>query len=116
MKYIVNQSIGIAQGEDTLFSDYEDGGDMWTGQGPRERRKTIVFQEPFKAPPSVQVSLSMWDMHSANNARADVSADAINATGFDVVFKTWGDTRIARARVSWMAIGPVTHEDDWELY
>ncbi|MEM8774395.1 MAG: H-type lectin domain-containing protein [Pseudomonadota bacterium] len=116
MKYLVNQTIGIAQGENALFSDYEDGGDMWTGQGPRERRKAVVFKEPFKAPPSVQVSLSMWDMDSANNARADVTADTITEKGFEVVFKTWGDTRVARARVSWIAIGPVVHEDDWELY
>jgi len=116
MIYLVNQCIGIDQGENALFSDYEDGGEMWTGSGPRERRHGLVFAKPFKAPPSVHVTLSMWDMDSATNARADVGAERITARGFDVVFRTWGDTRVARARVRWLAIGPVQHEDDWELY
>ncbi len=116
MKYLVNQTIGIEQGDDALFSDYEDGGDMWTGQGPRKRAKSVRFKTPFKDAPSVQVSLSMWDMDSATNARADVSAEKITETGFDAVFRTWGDTRVARARIRWMAIGAVAHEDDWELY
>ena len=116
MKHLVNQTIGIAQGDDVLFSDYEDGGEMWTGQGSRERRHKLVFRTPFKAPPAVHVSLSMWDMDSATNVRADVGAENITDKGFDVVFRTWGDTRVARARIRWMAIGPVHHEDDWELY
>ena len=64
----------------------------------------------------VHVSLSMWDMDSATNARADVAAEKITANGFDVVFRTWGDTRVARARIRWMAIGELQHEDDWQLY
>lgn len=116
MIYLVNQCIGIDQGEHALFSDYEDGGDMWTGSGPRERRHSLNFSVPFKAPPSIHVALSMWDMDSATNARADVAAEKITVAGFEVVFRTWGDTRVARARVRWMAIGPVQHEDDWDLY
>lgn len=116
MKYLVNQTIGIEQGDDALFSDYEDGGDMWTGQGPRVRAKAVAFTQPFKDAPTVHVSLSMWDMDSATNARADVSAEKITETGFNAVFRTWGDTRVARARIRWMAIGPVEHEDDWQLY
>ncbi|MEM7074885.1 MAG: H-type lectin domain-containing protein [Pseudomonadota bacterium] len=116
MRFLVNQAIGIDQGEETLFSDYEDGGDMWTGRGPRLRRTHILFETEFRVAPSVHVSLSMWDMDSATNARADVAAEAITKTGFDAVFRTWGDTRVARARIRWMAIGPVAHDDDWQLY
>ncbi|MFN3207747.1 MAG: H-type lectin domain-containing protein [Roseovarius sp.] len=116
MKYLVNQTIGIDQGDDVLFSDYEDGGEMWTGTGARERRSKVTFRTAFREPPSVHVSLSMWDMDSARNARADVTAENIAATGFDAVFRTWGDTRVARARIRWMAIGVVPHEDDWQLY
>ena len=116
MKYLVNQTIGIDQGDDVLFSDYEDGGDMWTGTGARERRSKVTFKTPFKGTPSVHVSLSMWDMDSAANARADVSAENIGPAGFDAVFRTWGDTRVARARIRWMAIGAVPHDDDWQLY
>ncbi|MCZ0812610.1 MAG: H-type lectin domain-containing protein [Pseudomonadota bacterium] len=116
MKYLTSQFIGIAQGDDVLFSDYEDGGEMWTGEGARARRKALSFKEPFRSAPMVHVSLSMWDMDSATNARADVAAENITEAGFEVVFRTWGDTRVARARIRWMAIGEARHEDDWQLY
>lgn len=116
MKSIHNHAIGIDQGDDVLFSDYEDGGDMWTGSGPRERRRTITFSQPYKSEPAVHVSLSMWDMDSAANVRADVSAENVTESNFDIVFRTWGDTRVARARLRWMAIGELHHEDDWHLY
>ncbi|MEO0750491.1 MAG: H-type lectin domain-containing protein [Pseudomonadota bacterium] len=116
MKFISSSMIGIEQGDDVLFSDFEDEGDMWTGKGPRERRRAVSFGRSFLQPPSVFVALSMWDIDSANNARADVSAEKVVEGGFDIVFKTWGDTRVARARVRWMALGPVVNDDDWELY
>jgi hypothetical protein len=116
MKTLTSQSIGIAQGDDVLFSDFEDGGEMWTGDGPRARRKPLSFPTPFRSAPAVHVALSMWDMDSATNARADVAAENITETGFEVVFRTWGDTRVARARIRWMAIGELPHEDDWQLY
>ena len=50
-----------------------------------------------------------------SNQRVDVSADEITPQGFVILFRTWGDTRVARARVSWMAIGPTEHEDDFLL-
>ena len=114
MRHLDSKYIGVAQGDDVLFSDYEDGGDMWTGSGSRERRHRLKFPEVFKSPPAVHVSLSMWDMDSATNARADVTAEKITEKGFEIVFRTWADTRVARARVRWMAIGEVFHEDDWQ--
>ena len=116
MLKLTNTTIGIDQGDDVLFSDYEDGGDMWTGGGSRSRVKKVKFKEPYKVPPAVHVSLTMWDMDSATNARADVTAQKITEKGFEILFYTWADTRIARARVRWMAIGEVKGEDDWELY
>lgn len=116
MKKFLKQALGVDQGEEILFSDYEDGGEMWTGHGPRERRHAVTFCEPFKSTPVVHVALSMWDMDSATNARADISAENVTADGFDMVFRTWGDSRIARARGRWMAIGAVAHDDDWQLY
>ena len=115
MKLFNNQIIGIDQG-DVLISDCDNGGEMWTGTGPRQRRHNLLFKSPFKSAPVVHVSLSMWDLDSAKNARADVTAENITLAGCDVVFRTWGDTRVARARICWMAIGEMFHEDDWELY
>jgi hypothetical protein len=89
---------------------------MWTATGHRERIKEIVFHEPFKEPPSVQCSLTLWDVDAATNVRADVEAENVREGGFDLVFRTWGDTKVARVRIGWMAIGPVKGDDDWELY
>lgn len=88
---------------------------MWTGNGPRQMRRRIDFPESFRDHPVVSVSLSMWDMDNASNPRMDISADQIDENGFEIVFKTWSDTRIARVRADWMAIGPCLNEDDWEI-
>ena len=64
---------------------------------------------------SLTVSLSLWDIHHATNFRADLSADGVRESKFDVVFRTWGDTRIARMRADWMALGPVEHADNWNV-
>jgi hypothetical protein len=44
-----------------------------------------------------------------------VQAEEITAEGFTAVFRTWSDTKIARIRASWTAIGEVAHEDDWDI-
>lgn len=116
MKKYVGSLIGIDQGNDEVFSDFSSGGDMWTGHGSRERRKKIKFSEPFRSIPSVQVALSLWDMDQGANVRADIVADKVTETGFDLVFRTWSDTRVARVRMNWIAIGEVASEDDWDLY
>ena len=116
MKRLRNHLVGIDQGDTVLFSDFEEGGEMWTGKGQRERRRRITFGERFRSVPVVQVSMSLWDMDAATVMRAELSAEAISEDGFDLVFRTWGDTRVARVRVSWLAIGELRQADDWELY
>lgn len=115
MKRLRNHLIGVDQGDVPLFSDFEDGGEMWTGKGPRERRRTVAFSEGFRSPPTVQVGLSLSDMDSAHNTRAEIKAENITETRFDLVFRTWGDTRIARVRMNWFAIGELHHADDWQI-
>ena len=116
MKKIGAHRIGIAQGNDVMFEDFEDGGEMWTGTGHRERRKEIAFREGFAEPPMVHCSLNLWDVDAATNVRADVEAEDVTEEGFGLVFRTWGDTKVARVRIGWIAIGPVGSDDDWELY
>ncbi len=108
--------IGVDQGNEEVFSDFRTGGDMWTGEGARERRKRVSFSEPFRSKPVVHVSLSLWDINQGANVRADLTAEKISEKGFDLVFRTWSDTRVARVRMSWMAIGELPSEDDWEVY
>lgn len=111
-----NHLIGVDQGETAMFSEFENGGAMWTGTGPRERRKSVAFSEPYRVAPMVHASISLWDVDTENVIRADVSTDKITGSGFELVFRTWGDTRVARVRAAWMAIGELAHADDWELY
>ena len=115
MRRFNTSSLGILQGSRVLFSDFADGGVMWTGQGPRECRFIVTFKEAFLEPPVVMVGLSMWDIDNMHNSRVDISAEAITPQGFHIVFKTWGDTRVARVRADWTAMGQVRGEDDWVL-
>jgi hypothetical protein len=115
MKKLRSHIVGIDSGDVVVFSDYENGGDMWTGEGPRERRKKIEFSEPFKSPPNVQLSPSLWDFDTNTTMRADISASSITRKGFEIVLSTWGDTRIARMRVVWTAIGEVADAGDWDV-
>ena len=99
-----------------MFSDFENDGKMWAGTGPRMTRKKVKFSEAYRTVPSVHVSMSMWDMDQDKNQRADISAEKVTEKGFDLVFRTWGDSRVARVRADWMSVGEVAHEDDWDLY
>ncbi|WP_246448814.1 H-type lectin domain-containing protein [Paracoccus amoyensis] len=98
-----------------MFSAFEDDAPMWSGNGPRHIRKQIIFDKPFFTAPVVQVSISMWDIDGGSNQRADLQAENVTASGFTLVFRTWGDTRVARIRADWLAIGPVPHADDFTL-
>lgn len=110
-----NAPIGIQQGSRVLFSDFADGGQMWTGQGDRESRFVVTFKEAFIAPPAVTLGLSMWDIDHKTNSRADLTAEKITAKGFHIVFRTWGDSRIARVRADWTAIGPIRDDEAWDV-
>ncbi|MBU9698081.1 H-type lectin domain-containing protein [Rhodobacteraceae bacterium HSP-20] len=115
MKRIGANSVGIEQGSRQLFSDYATNGVMWTGSGDRESRTVVAFSEPFILPPAVMVGVSLWDMDHETNMRADLVAENVTEAGFHLVFRTWGDTRIARLRADWTAIGPVRDPDDWDI-
>jgi hypothetical protein len=116
MKRLRNHLIGVDHGDVVLFSDFEDDGVMWTGDCARQTRAHVDFSESFRAAPIVQVNLSMWDIASQTSARADVQAEDISEDGFVIVFRTWGDTKIARDRVAWQAIGELRQAVEWELY
>lgn len=113
MKRISGAAVGIQSGSTLLFSAFEDGGEMWTGTGPRKSVYHITFDEGFEEIPTVHLSMNMWDTDVGSNQRLDVQAASITKTGFDIEFRTWGDTRVARVRATWLAIGPVPYVDDW---
>ncbi len=116
MQRLQNSLIGVDRGDHLQFNHFESGGPMWNGIGDREVAQVIQFTEVYRAPPVVQVFLTMWDIGNEAFGRADVQAEDIGCEEFTAVFRTWGDTRIARARVGWLAIGELEHDDDWKLY
>lgn len=116
MKRLGSHLIGIEQGSLVLFNDFRDGGVMWTGDGLRELRRDVPFPKPFRSVPSVMVSMGMWDMDQKTNQRADITSEAVTEAGFVIVFRTWGDTRVARVRADWLAIGEARDDEDWDLY
>jgi hypothetical protein len=116
MRRLANHLIGIQQGSRVMFSDFEAGGTMWTGTGPREARMRVTFEEPYKSPPAILTGLAMFDMDEGSNQRADLSHGNVTETGFDLIFRTWGDTRVARVRADWTAIGEVRADDEWDVY
>ena len=115
MKKMSPHLVGVDQGDVVLFSDYERDGEMWVGSGARKMRAHVRFDTPYVDLPAVFVSMTMWDISNTSNARADVQAEDVSEEGFAILFRTWGDTKIARVRVAWMSIGPVRDEDDWDV-
>lgn len=115
MKTLNASRVAIAQGDTDIFEDFSTGGPMWTEQGARERRVKVKFPQPFAEPPVVHTGISLWDVDYSTNVRCDLNTDQVTRKGFEIVFRTWGNTRIARARANWLAIGPAKDDDLWEL-
>ena len=88
---------------------------MWAGKGKRIRRVDVEFSELFLKPPVVHLGFAMWDISNAANTRVDLAAENITEAGFTAVFQTWGDTKVARMRANWMAIGEVESDDIWDV-
>ncbi|MDS9467666.1 H-type lectin domain-containing protein [Paracoccus sp. MBLB3053] len=105
----------MTSGSMLMFSAFEEGGPMWSGEGPRLETRLVPFDEPFVEPPVVHLSMGMWDIGVSANQRADLRAADVTRDGFKIEFRTWGDTQVARVRVTWMAIGPVRHLDDFNV-
>jgi len=116
MRRLHNHLIGVEQGSEMLFSDFAEDGPMWTGAGAREVRYRVTFSRPFRAPPVILTGLALLDIDTTANLRLDLGHDGVTAEGVDLVLKTWGDSRIARIRADWTAIGELQGPDEWDLY
>ena len=115
MRKLNSNKIGVDSGLAHGFSDFADDGEMWSGKGKRLRRVDVEFSESFLSPPVVHLGFAMWDISNAANTRVELAAEDITATGFTAVFQTWGDTKVARMRANWMAIGEVADEEIWDV-
>ncbi|MEE2862078.1 MAG: H-type lectin domain-containing protein [Paracoccus sp. (in: a-proteobacteria)] len=115
MLRFASNEIGIVQGDSLIVSDFDAGGPMWTGDGVRMTRQHVTFEERFLTSPVVHLGIGMWDLDSDRNQRGDLRVENVTPSGFDLVFSTWGDTRVARLRVQWIAIGALPDEQDFVL-
>lgn len=115
MRKFIGHAIGLEQGEVVLFSDFQDDGPMWRGEGEREVVKSVEFSEKYDDAPAVTLAIAMCDMSNDAYMRFDMCAVDVTAQGFKIRFSTWGDTKIARVRVHWQSIGSVNNEDAWDI-
>lgn len=115
MTRLRSSSLAVEHGSVVLFSDFANDGPMWSGEGPREVRQSVTFDENFKSVPIVHVGISMWDTSGETNQRADLRSENATCEGFELVFRTWGDSKVARIRADWMAFGEAPDDDQWEV-
>lgn len=83
------------------------------GRQQTERVKEIRFPAPgFSEEPEVSVSLRKIDMTGkANIHRLEVHPREITKDGFNLVFKTWLESRVYAATATWIAVGYATATD-----
>ena len=95
--------LGVLGGTCELFRHVDPDGYMWDGDGDRKVIKPIKFEQRLETNPLVFVSLQSIDASQGHNLRFDLRAENVTTRGFDVVFSTWFDTKIASCSVSWFA-------------
>ena len=100
---IYNLQVITCSGE--LFNHVDDGLPMWASEGDRAVTANIQFSHAFRSPPAVTLGITGLDSSHDQNLRFWLNAINVTATGFTIKFSTWGDTHIARASVSWQAMG-----------
>jgi hypothetical protein len=85
-------------GNDPSFADYN------REPGERSCVRHVNFEKPFENMPEVAVNINRLDCGMNRNTR--VSANPVNITksGFDLKYKTWGDSVTYAIGVNWMAI------------
>lgn len=92
-----------AMGE--LFNHVDQGLPMWSGNGSRSLEVKVIFARAFAERPIVTLSFCGLDAAHDQNLRCQLFAEHVSSTDFTIRFFTWSDTHIARASVTWFAIG-----------
>jgi len=99
--------VQVISAADELFNHVDGNLPMWAGDGDRSVRVQFYFTAPFDQPPAMTLGVVGIDCDHNANLRYRLEAETIGKTGFEAVMVTWGDTHIARASISWQAIGQV---------
>lgn len=103
-KTVVN-GLQIITASDELFNHVDDNLPMWSEDGDRVVRLDISFARAFSEVPCVTLGLTGIDAAHDQDLRFWLHALNVEREGFTVEFTTWDDTHIARASVSWQALG-----------
>lgn len=105
---VKNVSEFKVQGGELTNASYSVTPDTWTllsGTGERKFTTHVDFKEPYKQPPVVVLSISGMDVLNSANNRLVVAPKNVTANGFDVEYKTWGDSQIWSVFLNWTAFG-----------
>ena len=95
----------IITADDELFNHVDENLPMWSQDGDRMVRVDVSFTRAFANVPCVTLGLTGIDASHDQNLRFWLKALDVKKEGFTIEFSTWSDTHIARASVSWQAIG-----------
>ncbi|KAG8703282.1 hypothetical protein FRC09_004260 [Ceratobasidium sp. 395] len=63
----------------------------------------VTFDKSFGSVPKVVVWFQEFEFDKAHNWRLQASAENITATGFTLKLSTWGDSKLYKAGVTWIA-------------
>jgi hypothetical protein len=96
----------IISSSDELFNHVDENLPMWSEDGDRMVCVDIVFARAFDDVPCITLGLTGIDADHDHNLRFWLNALNVKKERFTIEFTTWSDTHIARASVSWQAVGP----------
>ncbi len=84
-----------------------DGWGLYADQsGIRTTTRAVTFASEFADTPTVTVAVSHLDCVADRNTRISVYTESVTTSGFSIVYKTWGDSRVYGVTASWIAHGP----------
>ena len=95
-------------GGEITSANYSVNPNTWTllsGSGERKFTTHVDFKEAYKKTPIVALSLSGMDALNTANTRMSVTPTNVTEKGFDVEYKTWGNSQIWAVFVNWTAFG-----------
>lgn len=118
MQIFSHHAVGLQQGSSLMFSAFEDGGPIVVGQWRVEQvRRICRLHTQVSADAGGSGAPSACGTLTATATSGPRSAPKTSPpAAFDLVFSTWGDTRVARIRADWIAIGALPHEDDFRVW
>lgn len=76
--------------------------------GERSILVPVKFLTPFKVKPDVVVALTFVDSDKSTNFRINITADQITKEGFNVIVKTWYDSKVYHVEGTWTAVAPAS--------